>query len=192
MKNWISISSLLGFTFIIMLQAGVSSCTKDHTIYDTVTVHKTDTLDHTIYDTIIVNKTDTLIIKDTAISLELLTANAWKMQEIRGVIGSEIIFYQRGGTTNTENYDNEFIRFNADNTGSLYDANGAIHQIVWAFSNEAKTKITFVVSNPAPLESQTVIYENVRYKNKALLFDQYWTYNNVNSHVQVIRIPANL
>ena len=174
MKKMFGLCSFLGITALVELQTGISSCTKDKTIYDTVTV----------------TKVDTVVIKDTAITLGLLTANAWKMQEIRGVIGNTITFYQRGGTSNTENYDNEYIRFNLDKTGVLYDANSAAHQITWDFSNEEKTKLTFVVSNPAPLPSQTVVYENLRYKNKALLFDQYWTYNNVNSHVQVIRIPA--
>lgn len=174
-KLFYSISGIMLFVLMATIEVGVTSCTKDKTLYDTVTV----------------TKTDTLVIQDTAITLGLLTANAWKMQEIRGVIGNDIIFYQRGGTTNTENYDNEYIRFNADKTGILFDANSATHQITWDFSNEAKTKLTFILANPAPLESQTVIYENLRFKNNALLFDQYWTYSNVNSHAQVIRIPSN-
>jgi len=161
-----------------LLQTGTISCTKDVTHYDTVTVSHTDTI----------TLTDTVVIKDTAISLELLTANAWKMQEIKGVIGNNITFYERGGTNNTENYDNEYIRFNADKTGILYDANGGIHQITWDFSDVSVTKLTFVVSNPAPLLSQVVVYENMRYKNKSLFFDQSWTYNNVNAHAQVIRL----
>jgi hypothetical protein len=127
----------------------------------------------------------------SAVSLSLLTANSWKLQEYRGVYANTIVLYQRGGTLNTENFDNEYIRFNADGTGTYFDQPGLAHQITWEFSNEAKTKLAFVVSNPSPLPSQTVIYENLRYKNRALLFDQYWTYDNVNAHAQVIRIPGN-
>ena len=174
MKKIISLCSF-SFVFILVLfQLGLSSCTKD-------TITKTDT--------VIVTKKDTLIIKDTAITLQLLTANSWKIQQIRGVVGNTITSYLRGGSSNTDNYDNEYITFNTNKTGIYFDFNGGIHQITWDFSNTDNTKIIFVVSNPAPLAAQTVAYENLRYKNGALLFDQYWSYNNVNSHAQVVRIP---
>jgi hypothetical protein len=175
MKTLLGASFIFSILLLFIFQFSLSSCTKDNTIYKT--------------DTVTVIKKDTVIIKDTAISLELLTANSWKMQEVRGVIGNTILYYQRGGTGNTENYDNEYITFNTNKTGILFDANNATHQITWDFANTALTKLTIVVQNPAPLASQTMVYENLRYKNKALLFDQYWTYNGTNSHVQVIRTP---
>ena len=175
MKKWIGVSSFLAFAFLLLFQSSITSCTKDQTIYDTVTV----------------TKTDTLIIKDTAVSLELLTANSWILQDYRGVSANTIVFYQRGGTSNTENFDNEYIRFIADGTGTYFDQSGAMHQITWEFLNDEKTRLSFVVSNPAPLESQMVIYDNLRYKNKSLLFDQYWSYNYINLHAQAIRIPGN-
>ncbi len=175
MKKLITLSPVLAFASLLFLQTGVTSCTKEKIVLDTVSV----------------TNIDTFIIQDTSISLELLTANSWKVQEIRGVNANTLLFYERGGISNTENFDNEYIRFEADGTGTYFDGSGATHQITWEFSNEAKTKLTFVVSNPAPLESQTVIWENLRYKDNALLFDQYWTYDNVNSHAQVIRIPGN-
>lgn len=173
MKKVIGIFSLV--SFLLLMQMGVTSCTKDKTIYQT--------------DTVI--KKDTIIIKDTAISLQLLTANSWKMQEILGVQGNNQIYYKRGGTANTESFDADYIKFNADKTGVYVDGHSASHQITWDFSNSSNTKVTFTVSNPAPLNSQTVVYDNLRYKNGALLFDQYWTYNNVNSHAQAIRLPGN-
>ena len=185
MRKLISVSSFLSFIIFISLQTSITSCTKDITIYDTVTLTQTDTL--TRIDTL--TQIDTLIITDTAISLELLTANSWKMQEFRGVIGNTITYYLRGGSGNTENYDNEYITFNANKTGILYDAEGTTHQITWDFSNSNNTGLTFVVQNSYPVPNQTVVYENLRYKNKSLLFDQYWTYNNINSHTQAVRIP---
>jgi hypothetical protein len=163
MKKFIGVSAFLVFASLLLLQTGVTSCTKEKTI----------------------------VIQDTAISLELLTSNSWKVQEVQGVKGNTVVFYERGGTSNTENLDDEYIRFLADGTGTYFDQAGFTHQITWEFSNEAKTKLTFVISNPAPLQSHTVVYENLRYKNKALYFDQYWTYDNINSHAQEIRIPGN-
>lgn len=175
MKKLLGFSSFFVFVLLSMVQTSVSSCTKDETIYDTVTVIKTDTL----------------VIQDTAITLQLLTSTSWKTQEIRGVIGNTLLFYSRSSNSNTEDYSNEYITFSADKTGVLYDAAGALHQLTWNFNNNTNTKLTYIVQNPAPLASQTVVYENLRYKNNALLFDQYWTYNNINSHAQVIRSPKN-
>jgi hypothetical protein len=129
-----------------------------------------------------------LIIKDTAITLQLLTGNSWKIQELRGVLGNTNVYYLRGGSSNTQNMDNDYITFKADKTGTYVDAASGTHAITWDFSNSANTQITFVIQNPSSA-SETVVYDNLRYKNGALLFDQYWTYNSVYSHAQVIRIP---
>ena len=179
MKKLIGVSSLLAFAILLMLQTGVSSCTKEEIIRDTVTVIERDTL----------IETDTVIIKDTAISMELLTANSWKLQEIRGVTGSTILFYQRGGSSNTQNFDPEYITFFTNKTGVYHDGNDNNNTIVWDFLNSEKTKLTFTITNLAPLPDQTVYYENLRFKNGALWFDQYWTVAGVNHHSQVIRTP---
>jgi hypothetical protein len=168
MKKPLLVSPFLFLIFLVVLQTQFASCKKE---------------------TITVTHTDTVFLKDTAISAQLLSANSWKIQELRGVIGNSITSYQRGGTGNTENYDNEYITFNADKTGILFDAAGGTHSLTWDFSNSLNTKLTLIVNNPVPAASQTVVYENLRYKNKALLFDQYWTYNFTNAHTQIIRIP---
>jgi hypothetical protein len=179
MRKIIGVSSLLAFAVLLLLQTSITSCTKEELIHDTVTVIRTDTL--------IV--TDTLVIKDTAISLELLTANSWQLQEIRGVNGNTLLFYQRGGSSNTENYDPEYITFNTNKTGMYNDGHDHLFSIIWDFLNSEKTKLTFTIINLAPAPDQTVIYENLRYKNGALWFDQYWTIGGINHHGQVIRTP---
>lgn len=178
MGKVVSLSSISFLLILLMFQSGLTSCKKE-----TITVTKTDTLT--------VTKTDTLVIKDTAITLQLLTGTSWKVQEMRGVVGGAITYYLRGGSSNTENFDNEYITFNSNKTGIYFDANNAMHQMTWDFSNANNTKLTFIVSNPSPLPPQTTIWENLRYKNGALLYDQYWTYNNVNAHAQAVRIPRN-
>ncbi len=80
-------------SLIFGLQFGISSCTKDRTITDTVTVIKRDTL--------IQVRHDTLRITDTALNLQILTANPWKLQEERGVVGNMHLYYLRGGASNT-------------------------------------------------------------------------------------------
>jgi hypothetical protein len=176
-----TLSFFLVFAFLLFFSISVTSCTKEKIVPQETVIH----------DTVAVTQTDTVVIQDTAISLELITANSWKLQQLRGVNANTIMFYERGGASNTQNFDNDNIRFEADSTGVYFDENGYTHQIRWEFSNETNTKLTLVISNPAPEHSHTVVYENLRYKNKALYFDQYWTYNDINSHAQIIRIPGN-
>lgn len=164
MKRFISASALCSLACLLLFQTSFTSCKKE-----TIT------------------KTDTVVVKDTAISLELLTSNSWKVQELRGVTGNTITYYLRGGSSNTENFDAEYITFNAAKTGIYFDASGVTHQMTWDFSSSTNTKLTFVIQNNG-IPSQTVIFDNIRYKNKALYYDQYWTYNNINCHAQGIRI----
>lgn len=176
MNKVASLFAFCAFAFLLVLQVGMSSCTKDNTIYDTVVVK----------DTVVVN--DTVVVKDTAITTALLTANSWKLQEIRGVTDNTILFYQRGGSANTENFDTEYITFNANKTGSYNDGFNNTTPLTWDFLNTENTKLTFTLT-PATAPYQTIFYENLRYKNGALWFDQYWTVGGKNHHGQVIRTP---
>lgn len=173
MRKLLGLSSFLGFVILLTMQTGMTSCTKEVVKIDTLT------------------KVDTIVKQDTTVTPALLTAYKWKTKEIIGVIGNNITYYERGGSNNTENYDNEYIQFNTDGTGVLYDAAGTLHQTTWSFSDSSYKKLTFVVFNPSPIPSQNVTWDNLRFKNNQLLFDQYWSYQGINSHVQFIRLPYN-
>lgn len=178
-------STVVLLIFLASLEGGLSSCVKDKTIYDTVTVIKNDT-------TTIVQK-DTVIIKDTVLTTEIFTAHPWKIQEEKGVLGGDTIYYLRGGSPsfNTESFDNEFATFYADKTGFIMDNNGASHRIsAWDFANEQHSKIVFTMYNDLTTFS-TYTWDNIRYKNKNLYLDQYFTDNltGKNAHSQQIRIP---
>ncbi len=156
-----------------MMQVSLTSCEKETTIYDTVTVIKKDTI----------------IIKDTALTVDILTANAWKMQEMRGVLGNSNRYYLRGGNNNTESLDNEHISFGSNGTATYVENSGIQRSVTWSFSNEARTKLTILFSNtPATF---TVTWDNIRYKNKSLDYDNYYRDGNLNmfEHSRQIRIP---
>ena len=101
--------SIVVTSLMSLLQIGVSSCTKEVIVKDIVTVR----------DTV------TIVKQDTALSVELLTANPWKLQEYRGVEGNMEIYYLRRSTNNTGSFDNEYISFNADKTGIYHENTGA-------------------------------------------------------------------
>jgi hypothetical protein len=152
--------------FLFLFQAGISSCKKETTYI-----------------------TDTIIKKDTALTTQLLTSHSWKIFEERGVSGGVILYYLRGGSNNTQSFDNEYITFNANNTGLLVNNAGIQTSFTWNFVNADNTKLTWTVTNtPA---TYTITWENIRYKNGNLQHDQYFTDANTgkNSHSQQIRMP---
>src|SRR6476620_9448923 len=73
---------------------------------------------------------------------ELMTANAWKADEIRVQLSNNTTtYYKRGETTNTANYDSDSLKFNLNNTGIYYYL-GSPYTTTWNFVNPAKTKMT--------------------------------------------------
>jgi hypothetical protein len=163
----VSSFAFLGFAILLFaVQSGVSSCTKE----DDCT-------------------TDTIVKQDTMLTTQILTAHSWKVLEERGVRGGALIYYYRGGTNNTQSFDNEFITFNANGTGTLTINSGTQFAFNWAFANASNTKLTWTILNsPA---TYTITWENIRYKNGNLNHDQYFTDGNtgIHSHTQQIRMP---
>jgi hypothetical protein len=176
-------TSILGFVIVLLtIHGGLSSCTKEKTIYDTITVTRTDT----------VTVKDTVVISDTTVSTELLTAHSWKIQYFRGVYGGDSVVYLRGGINNTQNYDADYVTFNADGTGFNNDAVGGAHQITeWQFTNAEHTQITFKYHLTPSSVYHFITWDNLRFKNNTLMYDEYYydNFTDVNVHDQTVRIP---
>jgi hypothetical protein len=172
MKHLLKIFFLAPFVFLFLFQTGVTSCSKDP-------IHVTDTI----------VKKDTIIKQDTALTTQILTSHPWKVFEERGVHGGAIIYYLRGGSNNTQSFDNEYVTFNSNGTGLLVINSGGQYNFTWTFANADNTKLTWTVLNtPA---TYTITWDNIRYKNGNLNHDQYFTDGNTgqNSHTQQIRMP---
>ena len=172
MKFILSLSGII-LIWSFSITTCLTSCTKDKTIFDTVTVIKKDTL--------IIK--DTLVIKDSSFSEALLTAYPWKTTELRGVYGSDSIYFYRSGSNNTAGFGDrstEVYTFNANGTGSMSDGNGYSHGIEnWQFINSEKTKLTFqyhTTSSPSSI-TYLITWENIRYKDGSIFTDEYF-YDN--------------
>ncbi len=184
MKFILSLSGII-LVWSLSVSTFLTSCTKEKTIFDTVTVIQKDT--------VIVK--DTLVIQDSSFSAELLTAYPWKTTELRAVYGGDSIYYYRGGSNNTAGFGDRSIEtytFNPDGTGSLLDANGSPHGIKdWQFVNSEKTKLTFQLNTTSSPSSITylITWENIRYKDGSIFTDEYY-YDNYAfkyEHGQAIR-----
>ena len=133
---------------------------------------------------------DTVYIKDTVVTAEILTSHPWKIQEIRGVDQGSILYYLRGGTTNTTNYDNEYITFSANQNGFEVDNAGITHQISnWNLSGTQIVKLTCTYHVNSS-NTMVLTWDNLRFKNNTLYYDEYYSNPVVgnNFHGQGIRI----
>lgn len=175
---------IFGFYGIILLWAfsistSLTSCTKDKTIFDTVTVIQKDTI----------------LVKDSSFSSALLTAYPWKTTELRAVYGADSIYFYRGGSNNTYGFGDRSIEtytFNSGGIGSLLDAAGYNHVIEGWQLNSDNTKLTFLLHITNSALSYLVTWENIRYKNGSIFTDEYY-YDNFALkyyHGQAVRFQA--
>ncbi|MEO6358495.1 MAG: hypothetical protein ABIU77_14940 [Ferruginibacter sp.] len=178
MKKFFFLSSFVATAILLTLQGNLTSCTKTTFIKDTVTVIKVDTL--------ITVKVDTLQEKDTMLTAAILTANSWKLQSDRATVGGSVVFYERGGSANTNNFDNEFITFNANNTGTYHNNDGGQTTFTWSFTNAANTKLTWFWNTPSPI---TVTWENISYDDASIRYTEYYTQSGLNVLSSIIRTP---
>jgi hypothetical protein len=79
-----------------------------------------------------------------------LTAVTWKVDESKVIDGNSMLYYKRGASENTINFDNDFYKFNTDNTG-VYSFNGQDYKFIWKYLDAEKTKIEMTVLYPTPL-----------------------------------------
>ncbi len=95
-----------------------------------------------------------------------LTAVAWKVEESRVIDGNSMLYYKRGSAGNTINFDNDFYKFNTDNTG-IYAYNGQDYKFNWKYLDAQKTKIEMTILYPTPLlaslENVTITATTLRY-----------------------------
>ncbi len=76
----------------------------------------------------------------------LLTQHTWKMEEITQVENNTQIYYKRGGSTNTNSFDNDKITFLAAGTGTYSPTPGETFNITWQFTNMEKTAMNIVIT----------------------------------------------
>jgi len=183
MKALLTSSAIGLLVFLTFSGTVLTSCKKetiDHTIYDTVTVIKKDT----------VTVKDTVTIADTLVTEAILTANGWKPLELRGVNEGTVLYYLRGGSSNTDDYTNEYYVFNSNHTGYEMDNGGVTHNLTqWALSNPDNPKLTATYQVDATT-TMVLTWENLRFKNNSLYYDEYYFNPIVGNdfHGQGIRI----
>ena len=169
------LTSIVAVIFFMALQPTFTSCSKTNT--------------KIINDTVTVVERDTIVQKDTALTIQILTANSWKILEIRALTDSMPLLYRRGGTANTDDFDNEYITFKADNTGIYTDNNAFQTTFTWNFTDATNTSLTWTWNLPAPEAPVVVTWENIYYKNAAIHYDEYYFRDGKNVLSAGIRIP---
>ena len=105
-----------------------------------------------------------------------LTAVTWKVDESKVIDGNSMLSYKRGAPENTINFDNDFYKFNTDNSG-IYSFNGQDYKFNWKYLDAEKTKIEMLILYPTPL---IVNLENVSLTATSLKYTRLQKVNGLN------------
>jgi hypothetical protein len=170
-------SPFVAIIFLFIFQTGVTSCTKEKTIVDTVT--------KVMVDTVVKVRVDTLQEKDTILTAAMLTANSWKPSVVRGIINNTYIIYVRGGSGNTQSFDIEYITFNPDGTGIYHDGVGVATTFAWHFVDA--TTLIWVWNGPYGVIPIT--WENIKYDDGAIRYTEFYNENGYNVLASNVRVP---
>lgn len=117
-------------------------------------------------------------------TLAVLTAKQYHMEEIRILQDNNVYYYKKGSSGNTATFDQEYIKFNTDKTGS-YFYNGTTNTINWDFVGMNKTRIRYTLNRSTPV---TINWENISYSGDSLSYSEYYLINGVNSMSTAVRI----
>ena len=118
---------------------------------------------------------------------ELLTGSLWQIEEIRYLKLNVEQHYKRGASDNTVNYDNEYIKFESNKTGTLYGSL-APAPVTWSFANPEKTKLQFTVQfqGVAPI---LVTWENILFSEQSIRYTEYYIQDGAMALGEGIRTP---
>jgi hypothetical protein len=105
-----------------------------------------------------------------------LTAVAWKVDESRVIDGNNMLYYKRGSQANTIHFENDFYKFNTDNTG-VYSFNGQDYKFNWKYLDAEKTRIEMMILYPTPL---IVNLENITITTTAFKYTRLQKVNGLN------------
>jgi len=76
---------------------------------------------------------------------ELLVEKSWGASEITFVADNLLKYYKRGGSTNSWDFTNDYIKFKADGTGTYKNVPATTFNITWQFIDAAKTRIRYTI-----------------------------------------------
>jgi hypothetical protein len=102
----------------------------------------------------------------------LLVSNTWQIRHIYSVQNNIVFFYERGGQNNTYNYDNDFLKFDKDGTGT-YTAGSSHYNITWQFDNSDKTEMSYTIYNYANGQPYEGLNHQVKLENVFLSFTSF-------------------
>lgn len=178
MKNKVQAYSVAASILLLsFIQVGTTSCTKEVEVIvrDTIDreVIKRDTLRDTIE--IAIPPIDTLAV---------LTAKEYHMEEITILQNDKFYYWKRGATGNTAAFDQEYIKFNTNKTGT-YFYYGQTNTLNWDFVNGDKTRIKYTLNRTTPIN---ITWENISYSGDSLSYSEYYILGDLNSMATGLRI----
>lgn len=112
----------------------------------------------------------------------LLVSNVWQIQKIHVLQNNVVLFYERGGQNNDYNYDNDFLKFEKNGTGT-YTAGSTVYNITWHFDNVGRTELTYLLheyanGQPSPGIDLEIKLENIFLSESSFRYAELYTNEN--------------
>lgn len=118
------------------------------------------------------------------------------MKHIRVLQNNFITRYDRGSQDNNWNYDNDYLKFEKNGSGT-YTAGDDVYNISWQFANTDKTEITYTLHDyangqPTPGTDLDIKLENVFISENSFRYAELYTNENGTITIcSVYREPNN-
>lgn len=77
---------------------------------------------------------------------ELLTGASWQIKHLNQAQSGQKSYYDRGGSNNTYNYDQDLLKFNSDGSGVYTTSTGINYNFSWQFNNPEKTELSYTLA----------------------------------------------
>lgn len=107
----------------------------------------------------------------------------WQIEHIDWVDEGVLYQYNRGASNNDNNFDDNYVIFSRDFTGS-YITSGTTFNTSWSWNDATKTGLTYIIHNFAeggivsPNSNFTISWQNVSLTDSTFRYTEMYTHNN--------------
>ena len=113
----------------------------------------------------------------------LMDGKKWQIEHIYWVDEGVLYQYNRGASNNDNNFDDNYVIFSRDFTGS-YITNATTFNTSWSWNDATKTGLTYIIHNFAeggivsPNSNFTISWQNVSLTDSTFRYTEMYTHNN--------------
>lgn len=106
------------------------------------------------------------------------------MEEITILTGDQFYYYKKGASGNTANFDQDYVKFNIDKTGT-YTYYGQTSTLTWDFVEGRKNKVKYRLNRAVPVD---ITWDNISFSGDSIRYSEQYLTNTLKSMSAGLRI----